>query len=144
MERLFNKRNLINMKFKVLFIFLLTLSFTSCSQANTSNEIGKKEVSDTILKRVSKTEFNLFIKSNPEVTLVDVRTESEYKKGTIKNAVNINVLDANFESEINKLDKTEPVLIFCKSGGRSSKALKKMKDLGFTHVLELIGGYSNY
>ena len=52
-------------------------------------------------------------------------------------------MDSSFESNIQKLDKTKLTLIYCQSGGRSAKALSKMKDLGFTNVLELEGGYRN-
>ena len=87
------------------------------------------------IKVVSPEEMETLLELD-DVQLVDVRTPKEYNNGTIKNAININVLDANFTNNINKLDKTQPILIFCKSGGRSSRALKQMKDLGFTHVLE--------
>lgn len=50
----------------------------------------------------------------------------------------------NFASELESLDKDKPVMIFCKSGGRSGQTLEMMKEMGFSTVLELEGGYSGW
>ena len=44
-------------------------------------------------------------------------------------------------SELNKQAET---LIYCHSGGRSGKASKILKELGFKEVYDLKGGYSNW
>lgn len=121
---------------------------TSCAQQtqeaseksnNTSVETAQQ--SNAIIKRVSKEEFKQVLADNPDAVLVDVRTPNEYSRGKIGEAINIDFLDPSFESNINKLDKTKLTLIYCQSAGRSAKALAKMKELGFEHVLELAGGY---
>lgn len=91
------------------------------------------------IKIVTKAEFKTAIES--DVQLVDVRTPQEFKDGYIKNAININIYDADFETKIQSLDKTKPVYVYCKSGGRSQQAAHKMIDLGFTEVIDLQGGY---
>lgn len=144
MEKLFNNINKNDMRYNLVFFLLLVFSVTSCSQSDGKEQAINEELSNSIIKRVTKNEFNSFLESNPEVMMIDVRTENEYNAGTIKDAINIDVLESSFVNEVDKLDKTKPILIFCKSGGRSSKALQQMKKLGFTHVLELEGGYSNY
>tara|TARA_B110000091_G_C13589008_1_gene379811 strand:- start:70 stop:216 length:147 start_codon:yes stop_codon:yes gene_type:complete len=42
--------------------------------------------------------------------------------------------DADFNDQLNKLGKNHPVYVYCKSGGRSGKATKVMKKMGFTTV----------
>ena len=74
--------------------------------------------------------------------LIDIRTPAEFKEGTIEGARNIDFLDDTFKTEISELDKTEPVYIFCKSGGRSAKAHKLLKEEGFEKVYELDGGFT--
>ena len=55
------------------------------------------------------------------IQLVDVRTPDEYKEGHLPNALNIDFLDENFEANIQQLDKTRPVIVYCQRGGRSAK-----------------------
>ncbi len=47
---------------------------------------------------------------------------------------------ADFKEKASKLDKTRPYLLHCRSGARSSRALKVMRDLGFKHVYHLDSG----
>lgn len=72
--------------------------------------------------------------------VVDVRTPMEYRQGYIKDAVNIHLYDKDFEQRIEKLDKAEPVYVYCKVGGRSAEAVEIMKEKGFTNIVELDGG----
>lgn len=96
------------------------------------------------VKRVSKDEFKKFLSEHKKVQLIDVRTPGEFAEGTIEGAKNIDFYDATFKDQISKLDKNVPTLIFCRSGGRSAKALEMFKAAGFSTVLELEGGYLNW
>ncbi len=71
--------------------------------------------------------------------LVDVRTPEEFKSGYIKDAVNINAYDSDFLQRLEALDKNQPVLVYCKVGGRSAKAAEELVKMGF-EVYELTGG----
>lgn len=118
------------MKNVVLIIFGL-FTFLNCKPQE-----NKK------IKILSAVEFKKAIQS--EVQLVDVRTPQECSEGIIKDAKNINIYDADFDERIQKLDKTKPVYVYCKSGGRSQQAAQKMIDLGFVEVFDLKDGYSEY
>lgn len=96
------------------------------------------------IRRVSKEEFKAFLDAHDHVQLVDVRTPEEFQEGTVQDAINIDYYNADFRDQIAKLDKTVPTLIFCRSGGRSAKALQLFKSEGFNIVLELDGGYLNW
>ncbi len=78
----------------------------------------------------------------PSVTLLDVRTPSEYSAGHLKNAKNIDVTGAGFEQAIEKLDKKKPVVVYCAAGKRSAKAADIMTKAGFTLVYNVAGGYN--
>jgi len=117
---------------KIILIFLFTFVAFSCQSQK-----------DSKIKVVQKSEFQTGI-TNENVQLIDVRTPQEYADGFIKGAKNINVNNANFETEIQKLDKTKPVYIYCRSGARSQTAAKKMVELGFTQIIDLQGGYMNW
>lgn len=79
--------------------------------------------------------------SSDEVQLIDIRTPKEFKDGHIKGAKNIDFLADDFMYHFEKLDKSEPVYIYCRSGNRSSKASAKLAKAGFTEIIDLKGGY---
>jgi rhodanese-related sulfurtransferase len=76
--------------------------------------------------------------------LVDVRTPEEFNEGKIENAQNIDFYANDFKSKIEALDKSKPVFIYCRSGGRSAKAANIFKEAGFKEIYDLQGGYMNY
>ena len=78
------------------------------------------------------------------IQLVDVRTADEYNKGHIKNALNIDFLDSNFELNTQKLDKNKPVIVYCQRGSRSSKSATKLLENAFVKVYNLKGGFSKW
>lgn len=79
-----------------------------------------------------------------DITLIDVRTPVEFEQGHLENSVNINIADPSFRDEIGKLDKSEPVYVYCKVGGRSAKAASLLREMGFEEVYDLEGGIRNW
>ena len=64
--------------------------------------------------------------------LVDVRTPKEYEDYHIPGAIMVDYKNDNFKTEFaKKLDKKTPVLIYCRSGGRSGRALKVLEKMGY-------------
>lgn len=76
--------------------------------------------------------------------LVDVRTPTEYADGHIANAENIDFWSLNFDEKIKTLDKSKPIIVYCKSGGRSAKCAAKLKAKGFKKIYDLKGGFSKW
>ena len=84
--------------------------------------------------------FSAAIDTNlSNITLLDVRTEEENRSRRIKGSINYNISGPNFDENIKTLDTSKPVYVYCLSGGRSSRAAKKLKKLGHT-VYNLSGG----
>lgn len=79
-----------------------------------------------------------------EVQLVDVRTYQEFAGGKIDDAINIDFLSSDFKQKMAKLDKNQPVYIYCQSGNRSGKASQIMVEMGFKQIYDLQGGYGGY
>jgi rhodanese-related sulfurtransferase len=129
----------------ILVLLIVSISIVSCAQSKSGTTPTETHVKSLEGKtqRVSKEEFKAFMESN-SVQIVDVRTPDEFSAGNISGAVNIDFYSEAFKSKLETLDKNKPVLIYCKSGGRSSQALEVMKSMGFNTVLELEGGYSNW
>ncbi|MFH1455470.1 MAG: rhodanese-like domain-containing protein [archaeon] len=72
--------------------------------------------------------------------ILDVRTAEEFNNGHLKNAINIDYYDVNFENELRKLDKKKVYVIYCRSGSRSAIVLRWMKQLRFEEVYNIING----
>ena len=75
--------------------------------------------------------------------LIDVREASEYKSGHLDNAINIPYND--IVSGISKIDGISfdtPIVVYCKSGGRSNQAFSSLRSAGYTNVYDL-GAMSN-
>lgn len=112
--------------------FLLFL--TGCKDSSSSQGI-------TV---ISPEEVNEMFYSNDSQQLVDVRTLEEFQEGHLKSAQNICVTDDDFEENIAKLDKNKPIYLYCRSGKRSARAAKILKDLGFKEIYDMDGGYLNW
>ncbi|WP_457270893.1 thioredoxin domain-containing protein [Pedobacter sp. UYEF25] len=112
-----------------IFILFATLLFVRCSNAQTPTKVD-----------LSAAEFSKEIISTKNIQVVDVRTPGEFEKGHVKNAMNINLRDADFAKRIDSLDKNKPVFVYCLSGGRSSVAAEQMVKRGFKDVREMQGG----
>ncbi len=119
----------------------LSLSASSCSNnTEQGKQIQQNEQGKTIIsKDVNVAEFTELI-TEGRGQVLDVRTPEEWSSGVIKGATKMNFFDNDFNTQLEKLDKNKPVYVYCKSGGRSGKATKQMKKMGFTAVYNLVGG----
>jgi rhodanese-related sulfurtransferase len=117
-----------NKLFAVVSVVFILMS--SCTIGQTKNDIELDEFE----KKMASEKY----------LLVDVRTAEEFAEGHIKGAINIDYLAENFSIEIQELELESPVLLYCRSGNRSSKAMKTMKELGFKEVYNLEGGIKGW
>ncbi len=73
-----------------------------------------------------------------DFTLLDVREPHEFQIGRIPNSKLIPLGD--LEKRIGELNPQGELIVHCKSGGRSSKAVEFLRKSGFTNVKNLTGG----
>lgn len=78
------------------------------------------------------------------VILVDVRTQEEYSEKHIDGAILIpnETITDNQPAELP--DKDADILVYCRSGKRSSEAAKKLADMGYTNVYNMLGGINEW
>lgn len=87
----------------------------------------------TILKKLfSKENNNLAQIVNDGAFLVDVRSSSEFLSGNIKGSVNIPV--DQIQNNLAKFKNKKNIVVFCRSGMRSSQAKAILERSGFTNV----------
>jgi len=72
--------------------------------------------------------------------VIDVRTPEEFSEARIENSILIDYYNTDFYSEINKLDKVEKYIVYCRSGRRSLSAVKYMNSVGIKNAFNLEGG----
>ena len=117
------------MKPKFLSLLFIAFLFLSC-QGQSSKTI----------QTIDAKAFSEKLKATQNPQLLDVRTPAEYSSEHIDNAKNVNWNGSDFVTQANQLDKTKPVFVYCKVGGRSSQAADKLAELGFKEIYNLDGG----
>lgn len=79
-----------------------------------------------------------------KIQLMDVRSPEEVVDGHIETALFANYFDDDFvEKATKQLDKNKPVYLYCRSGNRSGKSAKILKEKGF-EVYNVLGGYKQW
>ena len=114
------------------YILITVISFCLLSCASTER---KKMIAENISAQAAQEMI-----TNGDVLILDVRTKQEFEDGHIKGALNIDIRESDFMTQIEKLDRSKNYIIHCKSGGRSAVALEKIKDMGFSTMYHMNGG----
>jgi phage shock protein E len=93
-------------------------------------------------KNVSPDEAEKLLKENPNIVVLDVRTDDEFKSGHIPGAKNLSILAPDFAKQLAALDKSKTYLVHCASGHRSARACRAMDEQKFTSILHLNEGFN--
>lgn len=82
-----------------------------------------------------------FLSQQPKALVLDVRTTEEFAEGHLDKAALVSIADKDFVESVKKLAPLDqPILVYCRSGSRSAKAIAALKAAGFTQLHELKGG----
>jgi UPF0176 protein len=93
---------------------------------------------------LSPSKWNNLIKDKKTFVL-DARKSFEYEVGTFKKSINPKVNHfREFPKYLNKLNKKNPIAMFCTGGIRCEKASVYLSQKGFKNVFQLKGGILNY
>jgi thioredoxin len=117
------------MNSKIISLSLICLLFLSCQGQQTKT-----------VQTVDVTAFAEKLKATDKAQLLDVRTPEEFSSGHIENATNVNWNGDDFVAKAENYDKSKPVFVYCKVGGRSAQAADKLAELGFKEIYNLDGG----
>ena len=113
---------------KLLCIFLIL----SCNNLNSQ-----------IIKNTDVIKFKELLDLG-EGVIIDVRTPNEFCSGHIKDATNLDYYSADFLDKLKIIQRDVPIYVYCRSGGRSLAAAKKMEELGFSNIFNLKKGISSW
>jgi molybdopterin/thiamine biosynthesis adenylyltransferase/rhodanese-related sulfurtransferase len=76
--------------------------------------------------------------------VVDVREQDEWDEGHIPGALHIprGYLESRIERAVP--DPSQQVVVYCSAGNRSAFAAKSLEEMGYTDVLSLAGGFTDW
>lgn len=117
---------------KKLLILALSLFLAGCMVTKTSETSGS-------YKTISSTEAQQMIEEHKDALILDVRTAAEYESGHIPNAVNLSNEDIQAGKVDSLKDKSQLIMVYCRSGNRSRQAAQKLAELGYTNVVDFGG-----
>ena len=99
---------------------------------------GLKLADESLVNEISVKELFSWQKSGEDFQLIDVREPHEYEIANIGGEL---IPLATIENSIEKIDRSKKVVVHCKMGGRSAKAIKQLQEqFGFVNVYNLKGG----
>ena len=118
-------------KIKRLLPFVLSLMLlSSCGNAGSSSS-GYRQISmDEAVK---------MMRDEKDYIILDVRRPDEFAEGHIPGAINVPNEEIG-TTEIAELpQKSQLILVYCRSGRRSKEASEKRVKLGYTNIVEFGG-----
>lgn len=141
-----------------LLIFSFIIVFVSCQSGQKTNSSSTVyENSDQLVEAAKKVITEISVEDCKKVyegedyfVLIDVRSVEEYDAGYIPGAVNVDrgVLEFKIakpevwdELGLYIPEKTDKIILYCRTGNRSALAAKALKELGFENVMSLQGGW---
>src|SRR5262249_52106260 len=76
--------------------------------------------------------------------VIDVRDPDEFGDGHLEAATNISRGFLEFRVGTAVSEPSTPIVLYCQTGLRSMLAAKALKDLGYSNVINLQGGYQKW
>ena len=138
------------MKLKNIIIIAVILALAShaagCGGSNwqagsTETSVGGEN--EAVYRKLTPAEAKNMMDSGAQYILLDVRTEEEYKQGRIDGAMPIPYDQIETRAVAELPDKGALILVYCRSGSRSSTAAHTLVSMGYTNMYDL-GGIMNW
>jgi len=106
-------------------------------KSSNNESIGKKHPNV-----ISNEELEKNLEASENIVVIDVREAAEYAFNHIPNAISIPL--GELENRVNELNKQDKIFVVCRTGNRSDFAAQKLTENGFTKVINVIPGMSQW
>ncbi len=139
---------------KRIIIAALSLTFLLCGcsggkddgASDAQSSSGSSQVSEKTVNSfsvISQTKAMDIMKNETGFIILDVRTIDEFTEGHIPGAICIPNENIGTEDIPQLPDRSQKILVYCRSGRRSKEAAQKLADMGYTNILEF-GGINDW
>lgn len=118
---------------KIIFVFLLPFLLIACGQVTTVSTSPYEPI--LINAESGKT----MMENNPDIILVDVRTEAEYIDNHIPGAILLTLDQISAKAGQVIPDKNKLYIVYCHTGNRSAQAASLLSSLGYAFVYDMGG-----
>ena len=91
---------------------------------------------------INNDELEKKLEASENITVLDVRETAEYAFNHIPNSISIPM--GELEQRLGELDKEQEIFVVCRTGNRSDLAAQKLEENGFTKVINVVPGMSQW
>ncbi|HXF60881.1 MAG TPA: rhodanese-like domain-containing protein, partial [Caldilineaceae bacterium] len=102
-------------------------------------QLAKREIQE-----ISPQELKARLDAGEALTVVDIRERDEFIQGHLPGATFIPRGFLELQIEQHQPDRDQPVVVYCAGGVRSALAARNLKEMGYTNVISLIGGFNGW
>lgn len=82
------------------------------------------------------------VEGRKPLIILDVRNDWEFEDGHLEGAINIPVDD--LEGRLGELDEEEDILVYCRTGNRSTRAAQILRENGFERMYHMVDGIEGW
>jgi len=114
----------------------------NCLPLNINNETTNQGAA--AYTNITPADAKTMLDTDSSIALVDVRTADEYNQGHIPGCILMPLDQLPNSAESKLTNKDQKIIVYCRTGGRSSAAADVLVGLGYTNVCNMLGGISNW
>lgn len=92
------------------------------------------------MKQMTATELQSYLTTETSAVLVDVREAHELSNGVLDGAIHIPMQQVPEVLEQLEPHRSSPLVLICRTGNRSGQVGQFLEGIGFTDVINLVGG----
>jgi len=96
----------------------------------------------SIFKEIDVKTLKNKLDDDDDFMLIDVREDKELEVCKIDQALHIPM--GIVSARLNEIDSNKPVVIMCKSGGRSAQVCQYLNENGYSNIYNLNGGITSW
>jgi sulfur-carrier protein adenylyltransferase/sulfurtransferase len=102
-------------------------------------ELAKREIEE-----ITPHDLKEWSKEDEKPTLIDIRERDEFVQGHLPDATFIPRGFLELQIEQHQPNRDAPVVVYCAGGVRSALAARNLKEMGYSNVISLIGGFNGW